>query len=235
MKGHQHRIKRGLDLPILGKPSQVIKKGLKVKTVAIIGDDYFAMKPTMQVKEGDRVKIGEVLFTDKKQEGVCYTANGGGKVIKIHRGDKRVLESVVIELDGEEKERVFKKYSSSELKKIKADEVKELLLTSGLWTSIRVRPFGKVASPKKIGKSMFITATDTRPFAPKPSLVIEKHKKAFEDGVEVLSKLTHSKVYLCLEEDLSLSLNKKVEKHFLKDLIQQDLLGRIFILLTQLI
>ena len=46
-------IKQGLDLPITGSPVQDIQQGPAVKKVAIIGDDYVGMRPTMLVKEGD--------------------------------------------------------------------------------------------------------------------------------------------------------------------------------------
>ena len=68
------KINRGLDLPISGAPEQIIYDGPRTRSVAVIGYDYVGMKPTMEVKEGDRVKTGQVIFTDKKTEGVKYTA-----------------------------------------------------------------------------------------------------------------------------------------------------------------
>ena len=64
------KIRRGLDLPIAGAPAQEIEDGPSVRSVAVIGFDYHGMKPTMLVKVGDKVKEGQVLFTDKKTEGV---------------------------------------------------------------------------------------------------------------------------------------------------------------------
>lgn len=72
------KIKEGLDLPIKGAPSQVISEGNQVSSVAVFGEDYIDMKPTMLVKEGDRVKLGQILFTDKKTEGVSFTSPGCG-------------------------------------------------------------------------------------------------------------------------------------------------------------
>ena len=51
------KIKKGLDLPISGAPEQTITEGKPVRHVALIGFDYNGMKPTMAVKEGDRVKL----------------------------------------------------------------------------------------------------------------------------------------------------------------------------------
>lgn len=59
-------IKKGLDLPIAGKPEQVIHNGNAVKEVALLGEEYVGMRPSMKVREGDVVKKGQVLFEDKK-------------------------------------------------------------------------------------------------------------------------------------------------------------------------
>ena len=84
-------IKKGLDLPIAGKPSQTIVAGNKVTEVALLGADYVGMKPTMAVQVGDRVKKGQVVFTDKKTEGVQFTAPVAGVVKAINRGERRVF------------------------------------------------------------------------------------------------------------------------------------------------
>ena len=52
-------IDKGLDLPIDGSPGPSISQGAPVEHVALIGDDYIGMKPTMLVHEGDRVKLGQ--------------------------------------------------------------------------------------------------------------------------------------------------------------------------------
>ncbi len=49
-------IKKGLDLPIAGTPSQVISDGKAIKKVALLGEEYVGMRPTMHVRVGDEVK-----------------------------------------------------------------------------------------------------------------------------------------------------------------------------------
>ena len=93
------KIKRGLDLPITGSPEQRIDDARQVRSVAVVGFDYQGMKPTMEVREGDRVKLGQILFSDKKTPGVIFTAPAAGVVSAINRGDKRVLQSVVIDVE----------------------------------------------------------------------------------------------------------------------------------------
>jgi len=190
------KIKKGLTLPITGDPEQVISESNIPKRVAALGDDYVGMKPTMEVKVGDRVKLGQVLFSDKKMPAVKYTSPGAGKVIEINRGEKRHFLSVVIELDGNE-EITFQSYSETKLDSLTRKEIVDQLLGSGLWTSLRARPFSRVANPDVQPHSIFITAMDTNPLAPDVDKIIEGNKPNFITGLKILSRLTEGKLHLC--------------------------------------
>jgi Na+-transporting NADH:ubiquinone oxidoreductase subunit A len=190
------KIKQGLDLPITGAPEQSITDGPAVSSVAIVGFDYVGMKPTMAVKVGDRVKLGQVIFSDKKTEGVNYTAPGAGVVKAINRGERRVLQSVVIELDGDDAVE-FNKYSAGELSGLTKEQVEENLIASGLWTALRTRPFSRVPQPGTTPNSIFVAAMDTNPLAGDPAVIIAEQKEAFSQGLEVLTKLSASTVYVC--------------------------------------
>ena len=115
-------IKKGLDVPVTGAPQQVIHDGPSIKTVATLGEEFVGMRPTMHVKVGDRVKKGQVIFEDKKNPGVKFTAQASGVVTEINRGEKRVLQSVVVEIDGDEQE-TFNSYSADELASISREDV----------------------------------------------------------------------------------------------------------------
>ncbi|MEW6175976.1 MAG: Na(+)-translocating NADH-quinone reductase subunit A [Pseudomonadota bacterium] len=194
-------IKRGLDLPIAGAPAQRIEAGRPVRSVAVIGFDYPTMKPTMAVQVGDRVKLGQLLFSDKKSPGVNYTAPGAGVVSAVHRGEKRVLQSVVIDLDGDE-EVTFASYSSAQLDGLSSEQVRENLQQSGLWTALRTRPFSKVPAIDATPASIFVTAIDTHPLAADPAVIIAEQAEAFEAGLKVLCNL--GKVFLCKAPNASL-------------------------------
>lgn len=191
------QIKRGLDLPVAGAPAQRIEAGRPVRSVAIIGFDYPGMKPTMKVQVGDRVKLGQVLFSDKKMPGIDYTAPGAGIVTAIHRGEKRVLQSVVIELEGED-ELTFPHCDASELADLGADKVRENLLSSGLWTAFRTRPYSRVPAADAVPHSIFVTAMDTQPLAADPRVIINEQPELFEAGLNALGNL--GKIYLCKAE-----------------------------------
>ena len=194
------KIKKGLDLPITGAPRQTIIDGPEVGSVAVVGADYVGMKPTMAVRVGDRVKLGEVIFSDKKTPGVKYTAPAAGVVSAINRGEKRVLQSVVIEIDkdgGSDDAVEFAKYEVSELEKLDRVHVVKNLVDSGLWTALRTRPFSKVPSPESAPSSIFVTAIDTNPLAADPTVIIAEEKDAFEVGLRILAKLSEGSLFVC--------------------------------------
>ena len=190
------RIKKGLDLPITGLPEQKITEKKEVKRVALIGDDYIGMKPSFAVKVGERVKIGQLLFTDKKIEGIRFTSPACGKILEINRGDRRAFQSIVIGVEGNDSVS-FSSFEKRNPKDLKEAQIKKLLLESGLWTALRKRPFGGSADPKKQPHALFITAMDSHPLAPNPLLAISKNPDEFKAGLHVLAKLSPEKIYLC--------------------------------------
>ncbi len=192
----QFIIKEGLDLPITGGPKQMIEEGNSVSTVAILGTDYVGMKPTMLVSEGESVKLGQALFTDKKNPGVLFASPGAGIVNAIHRGEKRALLSVVIELKGAANVS-FDQYRESDLVNLTAEQVKENLVASGLWTTLRTRPYGKIPAINSAPSAIFVTAIDTRPLAADPAIIIRERSNDFNNGLTVLANLTAGKLYVC--------------------------------------
>ena len=189
-------IKKGLNIPIKGGPEQVIEGCPEVKSVAILGQDYIGLKPTMHVNEGDRVKLGQLLLSHKKNPGVNYTAPGCGVVTKINRGARRVFQSLVIQLEGDEQES-FAAYRPHELASLNFGQVQENLLRSGLWTAFRTRPYSKVPTPNSPPHSIFVTAMDSNPLAPNAEVVINHYRDDFINGLVLLAKLTEGKIFLC--------------------------------------
>ena len=204
------RTKRGLDLPISGSPEQNIDNGRSVRSVGLVGFDYPGLKPTMEVAVGDHVKTGQVLFTDKKTPGVKYTAPGCGIVAAINRGARRVFQSIVIQLDGDESE----SFPVVPHEKLSREVAVNILVESGQWTSLRTRPFSKVPSLSQSPNSIFVTAVDSRPHAPNPEIVIAEQSKAFLVGMDVLSLLTDGPIFFCARNGTTLpvSSNPKVRR-----------------------
>ena len=194
------RIKRGLDLPISGNPEQIIESGHPVRSVALLGADYPGLKPTMEVAVGDRVTAGQLIFTDKKTPGIKFTAPASGLVSAINRGAKRVFQSLVVDIeDGATDTTSFDKHSAEEIQALSAEKIVQTLIDSGLWTTFRTRPFGKVPKVESKPRAIFVTAMDSRPLAANPALVINEQRDSFVAGIDVLSRLTDGAVYVCSE------------------------------------
>ena len=207
------KIKKGLDIPLAGSPEQRIDAGADVTSVALLGHDTHDLKPRMLVREGDRVKLGQPVYEDKANPGVVFTSPGSGTVAAVNRGLRRVLQSVVIELDGDDAEE-FTRYDASELAGLDGDAVRENLLASGLWTALRTRPFSKIPAPTSRPRSIFVTAIDTNPLAADPSTIIATDPDAFREGLLLLSKLVHGPVYVCTAPNSNIEVrNDEPFKH----------------------
>lgn len=206
-------IKKGLDIPISGIPAQVITDGPTIKQVALLGEEYVGMRPTMHVREGDVVKKGQLLFEDKKNVGVKFTAPAAGTVVEINRGARRVLQSIVINIEGNEQV-MFKKYDASEIANLDRQVVVDQLVESGMWTALRTRPFSKNPAIDAKPSAIFVTAMDTNPLAVDPEIVINEQDNAFIAGLDVVSRLTDGKVYVCKgNSNIPRSRHANVEEH----------------------
>jgi len=194
------RIRKGLSLPIAGNPRPELDEGKRINQVAVLNLDYVNMRPTMSVKIGDQVKIGQPLFECKRQIGITYTSPAAGEVIAINRGERRVFQSVVVKVAPDEDQVEFSHYKSTDPANLDLAEVKALLLESGLWTALRTRPYSKNPLPASSPRSIFVNAMDTNPLALDPTFVIDRYQDDFATGVTVLSKLTTGTTYVCHEE-----------------------------------
>lgn len=197
-----HSNTKGLDLPISGEPEQRIETAPQSSQVALIADDYVGMSPTMFARVGDEVVRGQLLFEDKKTLGIRYTAPASGRVTAIHRGQRRALQSLVIQLDSAELSNrsdsvSFRTFSGQHPNAMDKAAVRALLLESGLWTAMRSRPYSKVANPGDTPRSIFVTAMDSHPHAPNPDVVLRGQEAFFEGGLFAVAKLTNGPVYIC--------------------------------------
>lgn len=195
MQGKTFSLTKGLDVPIGGAPSQTIESGAAVPSVALLGRDYHGLKPTMAVQQGDKVVAGQVLFTDKRNPGVNFTSPGAGTVTAIHRGARRALQAVEVELDGSDAAEDFG--AVDDIAGLSAEQVREKLIQSGQWTAFRTRPYSKVPAVDAEAAAIFVTAIDTRPLAADPAVVLAEQGAAFESGLALLAKLA-PKCYVCV-------------------------------------
>ena len=200
------RIKKGLDIPIYGLPAEEIVDSKKSRSVAILGDDYVGMKPTMLVEEGDQVRLGQPLFEDKKNPGVLVTSPAGGKVEAINRGNRRVLQSIVIEVDSNEGFVQFNSYTEDDLSNATKETIREQLISSGMWTAFRTRPYSKTPNIETSPANIFISALDTQPLSPNPEHIINLQKDDFNFGIAVLKRLVSCPIHLSVSDNSKLDV-----------------------------
>jgi len=212
------KIETGLDIPIAGRPIQSIDSvSPKITKVALLGGDFHGLRPSMLVKVGDKVKIGQALFTDKKNPGINFTSPGAGVIAEINRGEKRVLQSIVIELDENEESLNSPKYTADQLASLEADEIRRNMQESGAWTALRTRPFSKVPQADASPVHIYVTAMDSNPLAADASIVIDERAEDFQAGLMLLSKLTKGNVFVCHETGKSIpsaTANNVVNRDF---------------------
>ncbi len=198
-------IKKGLDVPLSGNPATRVES-INVNSVALVGPDYFALKPSFLVEIGQSVKVGEPLFHDKKYPEIVFTSPAAGIVKKVNRGLKRVFQSVVIEVADSEEYVDFGVHSESEINDLSLEDIQKKLLKSGQWTSLRTRPFGRVPEPGSLADNIFITAIDTDPTPIRLHLALENKSDLLQAGIIVLSKLTKGKIFFCQDPELDITL-----------------------------
>ncbi len=116
-------------------------------------------------------------------------------VAAINRGEKRLLQSTVVALEGADEPRPFDAFTSSAGNE--GARVRALLLEAGLWTSLRTRPFSRVPRPDATPKAIFVTALDTHPLAPPVDVALRGREADFERGLSVLKHLTTGPLFLC--------------------------------------
>ena len=210
------KILKGLDISITGEPEQSISDDIEanspsISTVAVIASVYHLLRPSILVAVGDHVKIGQPLFTNKRNPGINFTSPGAGVITQINRGAKRALRSIVIKLDEKEEHIEFPVISSKDLETTSADEIRKTLQESGAWTAIRTRPYSQVPKADAVPVGIFIKAIDTDPLSINPGLVINHHADAYLDGLKAIAKLTPGKVYVCQHENETLPVSNETK------------------------
>ncbi len=200
------RLKKGFDINLAGKAASKMATLEQPGTFAIKPTDFHGIyMPKPVVKEGDQVKAGSVLFHDKKNEQLVFTAPVSGEVVEIKRGDKRKLLEIRILADRNIEYVSFPRYSVSDLANLTREKALTQLLASGVWVNIVQRPFGVVADPAEKPRSIFISAFDSGPLAPDYNIVFKGQEQYFQAGIDVLKKFTTGGVHVNVHSEREIS------------------------------
>ncbi|MDM8550170.1 Na(+)-translocating NADH-quinone reductase subunit A [Desulfobacterales bacterium HSG2] len=190
------RIKKGYDLNIEGKPSLDLKELKKPSYVAALPEKIPFIKPRLLKEKGDRVKIGSAIFEDKRNPDIKFVSPGGGEIVQISFGPRRVIQEIVIQLDPIESYKEFDSVSEKGPERLERKELVKIILEGGLWPLIRAFPFRDIASPDEQPPAIFVSLDSGEPFQPAPEVYLKEEKDLFGYGIHVLRRLAQN-VHVC--------------------------------------
>ena len=190
-------LKKGLNIPISGEAALEAMRTIAPDVVAVKPTDFKGFSPRLMVKEGDKVLAGSPVLADKQNPDILLTSPVSGNVQEIVRGEKRKLLAVLIKAEGSE----AVDFGAKDPKALKAEDVRESLLKSGLWPSIIQRPYGVIADPALTPKAIFVSAFSTAPLAADSEFAFKEDLGAIQAGVTAVSKI--AKVHVCVNSESS--------------------------------
>ncbi len=190
-------LKKGLNIPISGEAALETMRTIAPDVVAVKPTDFKGFSPRLMVKEGDKVLAGSPVLADKQNPDILLTSPVSGTVKEIVRGEKRKLLAVLVKAEGNE----AVDFGTKDPKGLKAEEVKETLLKSGLWPTIIQRPYGVLANPAQTPKAVFVSAFSTAPLAADSEFVFKDDLAAIQAGITAISKI--AKVHVCVNSETS--------------------------------
>ena len=194
-------LKRGLDIPISGA-ANLKASPVAADVIAIKPTDFKGLLPRLLVKEGDRVLAGSPVLADKNCPDILVCSPVSGTVQAVVRGEKRKLLAVVVKAD---EQREYVDFGVKNVESLRADEIREAILASGLWPSLIQRPYGIIANPSLKPKAIFMSAFNTAPLAADTDFVLGSEMSAIQAGLIALGKLTEGGVHVCIDGDKAAS------------------------------
>ncbi len=203
----QIKLKKGLDIKLQGIPEKKITELKNSEFYAIKPTDLRNLIPKIIAKEGNKVKAGDILFQDKYDEEILFTAPVSGELTNIIRGERRKILEFIIKAD---KEIIYKEFKSGNIDDFSEQEIKTQLLKSGLWTKIIRRPFGIIPKINETPKAIFISTFDSAPLAPDYNFTLKNSLNDFQTGINFLKKLTNTKIHL--------NINAKIADNIFRDI-----------------
>ena len=190
------RIKRGLTLRLKGEAEKTLVDAPRSKTYAVKPPDFHSVIPKMVVKEGAKIQAGDELFFSKYTDKIRFTSPVSGTLKEIVRGEKRRILEVVIEADATDD---FREFGTLDPLKSESDAVKNRILESGSWSFINQRPYDIPADPKDTPKAIFVSAMNTAPLSADVEFILKDRMKAFQTGLDALTRLTPGKVHVSVD------------------------------------
>ena len=187
------RIKKGLNINLVGAAEQTTSKAVLSNVYAIHLQDFYGITPKMLVKQGAEVKAGEALFYNKNREDMLFVSPVGGELIEIERGARRKILMLKILAD---KTQEYVEHKPLNLESASAQQIKAHLLKSGCWPFVKQRPYDIIANPDATPKAIFISGYATAPLAADPDYFLQGKEKELQAAITAFGKLTPGKVHV---------------------------------------
>lgn len=187
------KIKKGLNINLKGEAEKTLSKAPRSEVFALRPENFHLVTPKLTVKEGAKVKAGEVLFYDKHQDSVNFVSPVSGTLKSIERGPKRVITQLTIEADAKDE---FLTHKPLDVEKADGATIKAHLLASGCWPFIMQRPYQIIARTDKTPKAIFISGYTTAPLAADLDFTLIGKEEDLQLAITALSKMTTGSVHV---------------------------------------
>ncbi len=192
------KIKKGLTINLKGEADKTLSRAPRSRTFAIRPADFHLTTPKMVVKEGAKIKAGEIIFYSKDNENIKFASPVSGTLTAIERGAKRVITRILIEAEPQD---TFLDHGSVKVASMNGEALKSHLLASGCWPFIKQRPYDVIANPEIAPKAIFISGYTTAPLAADLDFTLHGKEAELQAAVTALSKLTEGSVHIGIGSD----------------------------------
>ncbi len=191
------KIKKGLDIKLIGEAEKTISAAPKSRTFTIRPSDFHLITPKLLFKEGGTFNAGDPIFYSKADESLKFAAPVSGKILQIKRGAKRVITHIVIEADGKD---TFADYGKFDVARADSKTIREHFLETGLWPFIKQRPYDIIAETDSEPRDIFISGCNTAPLAPDLDFILAGKEAELQAALTAFSKLTAGAVHVSVKK-----------------------------------
>lgn len=196
------KIKKGLQIPLLGASEEIIRGTVKSEFVHICPEDFHGITPKLAVRVDDTVKAGSALFFDKNHPDMNFASPVSGVVTAIDRGEKRRILQIVIKADETVQ---YEDFGVKNVASLSGEEIQKSILEAGIWFLVKQRPYDVIATPNKKPRDIFVTGFDSAPLAPSYDFLLKDKEADLQTGFNALAKLTTGKVHLSVSAKTTLN------------------------------
>ncbi|MCC6462487.1 MAG: Na(+)-translocating NADH-quinone reductase subunit A [Saprospiraceae bacterium] len=197
--GKSIRIRRGYDIRLEGSAEKTSSALPLSDVIALKPSDFPSFLPKVLVSPGEEILAGQPVFFDKDRPNLRICSPVSGEVAEVVRGEKRQILEVRIIPDRETTR--YLEFPKQDPAGVSRGDLLQRLLDSGVWNYIRQRPYGLIADPADVPKSIFVSCFDSAPLAPSLGFVVGQEPENFQAGLQALQVLANGQLHLGLRAD----------------------------------